>query len=59
MSEQERKALSQEELERQRGEPLPDREAMSVLPVGDTMPLPEPYPPAAGDKEVTLPYERE
>jgi hypothetical protein len=27
--------LSQEELERQEGKPLPDREVMSLLPIGD------------------------
>jgi len=52
--------VSEEELESASGEPLPDREAMSILPVdpagGPMIPLPA-EPEAEGGGGYTLPVE--
>jgi hypothetical protein len=45
MSEEEKEQLSEEELEETNGEPLPDREAMSIITPGDGYTLPV-EPPA-------------
>jgi hypothetical protein len=44
MSEEEKEQLSEEELEETNGEPLPDREAMSIItpPDGHTLPVEPP-----------------
>jgi hypothetical protein len=50
--------LTADELESAKGEALPDREAMTILPVGvDPLGGPFPLPPEDGGGEHTLPVE--
>lgn len=49
--------LTPEELESSGGEPLPDREAMSILPISPDLTLPIETPTAGGHDE--LPVEPE
>jgi hypothetical protein len=52
-----RDELSEEELEETNGEPLPDREAMSVVPIGDPIAGDLGVPVVPNDPGDTLPVE--
>ena len=46
--------LTPEELESTGGEPLPDREAMSILPISPDLTLPIETPTAGGSEELPV-----